>query len=445
VKEFYDFSVDIIALIGKLTPNRARRSLNPQQDIVMKLETLLNKAVKIQSDIKTKTIQITPKFAEECLKNFNNSNRPMAMGLARLYANEFLRGNWKINGEPFIFSVDSEGEEHLVSGQHRLAGLLLADKAIEKGQEWPVAQTEFDAVIIYGVQHDTADTVDTGKARNHNDVLFRDPWVDSIIPPTWNETVSKRKLWTKTLAGAARLVWLIEGGALVSSAPKFVISEMLSFLQNRHVQLGEFVSLVLDANDADADNNGLKMSLSYIAALVYVACVVEDESGEVSIDEATAETLDTFVNAVAVGSMPKGSPAHALTGYWNKLTSEPGSKDRDRDWVGPFVKACAAELNGESGLTAKDIGLTKKERDNYADFPIMFEGFHTACFERAMAAKAAKAERAESEKAEAKEESVPSAADEEVFVEEEAIAEPAAPTRVPAKRKPAKRSPQAKA
>ena len=357
----------------------------------MKLDTLFSKAAKPQTtNIKTKVACITPAFALACLKDFNNSNRPMSQGVAKLYANEMLRGQWKCNGEPIIFSIDDNDMEHLISGQHRLQGLVLAQQALEKEEVWPSAQTEWDAVIVYGVPHDTADTVDTGKTRSHSDVLFRDPWIDTVIPEGWNDKISRRKTWTKTLAGAARLVWLIEGGAVVSSAPKFLISEMLDFLQTKHDQLCGFVTMVLDANDSDAGNKGLKMSLPYLAALTYVASIYDNALTGINIDKMTLEKLDQFINQLAVGTgYEKGEPAWALAAYWNKLTAEPGSKDRDRDWVGPFVKAAKAVLEDRTGLKVSDISLSKKERDGYNDFPIMFDGYHTECFERAAAAKAA--------------------------------------------------------
>lgn len=365
----------------------------------MKLDTLLSKADKAESAIRSKVIKVNPRFAAECLKNMNNSNRPMSQGVAKLYANEMLRGQWKCNGEPLIFSIDADGNEHLISGQHRLQGLILAQKAVEKGEDWPVAQPEWDAVVISGVPHDTADTVDTGKIRTHSDVLFRDPYIDTIIPDSWNDTVAKRKLWTKTLAGAARLVWLIDGGAVVSSAPKFLISEMLIFIQHTHPELYKFVTMVLDANDADGGNKGLKMSLPYLAALCYVASIDNTKGGgtAIVIDETTADTIDGFLNTLAVGTgYEKGDPAWALTGYWNKLTAEPGSKDRDRDWVGPFIKAIKALLEDRTGLKVSDITLTAKERKEYNDFPVMLDGYHTDCFERVAAAKAAAAEQGSS-------------------------------------------------
>lgn len=371
----------------------------------MKLDTLFTRAGKVQSDIRTKTISVTSAFAAAVLDELNNSNRPMSMGVAKLYANEMLRGQWKCNGEPLIFSVDKDGVEHLISGQHRLKAVLLVKQAIvdivnQQGtiaDIWPLAQTTWDSVVVYNVPHDTADTVDTGKSRNHADVLFRDPWVDSVIPEGWNNTVARRKLWVKTLAGAARLVWLIEGGAVVSSAPKFLISEMLDFIQKKHEVIHYFITMILNANDADGDNRGLKMSLPYIAALCYVAAIYEDANGVIQINDAIADKITDFVSDMAQGvNLSKGSPQWALTAYWNALTQEKGSKDRDREWVGPFVKAVRAYLENRSGLKVSDVKLTKKEFDGYTDFPVMFDGWHTLCFERVAAAKAAATEKPQS-------------------------------------------------
>lgn len=360
----------------------------------MKLDTLLNKATKPESHIRSKVVTVTPEFATETLSNFNNSNRRMSRSLAKLYANEMLRGKWETNGEPIIFSVDDKQTEHLISGQHRLAALSFAnDEFIKDPAAWPDAQLEFDTVIIFGVAHTTADTVDTGKARSHADVLFRDEWIDSVIPAAWNNTVNRRSQWTKCLAGAARLVWLIDGGAQVSSAPKFLISEMLEFLKTKHPDLGVFVTLVLEANDG-ADNTGLKMSLPYIAALSYVASIDLCDNGDGTetavIDNAYEERFHTFITTLASGAgLVKGSPEWALAGYWNKIGSEVGSKDRDTEWVAPYVKAATAMLAEEDGLKVSDISLSAKEKTNYKDFPILFDGYHTLMFERAAAAKAA--------------------------------------------------------
>lgn len=398
----------------------------------MKLNTLFTKAKTSESSIKSRVLSMDILFATETLKNFNDSNRPMSTGLIKLYANEMLRGQWKCNGEPIIFSVDSDGKEHLISGQHRLAALLKANSDVLGGQIWDTAQLKWDAVVIYGVDHNTADTVDTGKTRNHADVLFRDAWIDDVIPESWNETIAKRKLWTRTLAGAARLVWLIEGGATVSSAPKFLISEMLMFVQIKHPGIADFVSMVLDAN-ADSDSSGLKMSLPYTAALCYLGCI-QDNNGTIEISEELTDKFDEFINQLAVGTgYAKGDPVWALTGYWNKLTGEAGSKDRDRDWVGPFIKAANLMLEGKTGVKISDIPLSAKEKNNYTDFPVMYPGYMTDCFENAASikanAKAAKEAEKNVEKAEG---------EVAIDIDEQPTQEFAPPTKPTIKRRPRK-------
>jgi len=358
----------------------------------MNLTQILSKAKKPKTEIKSTVVRVDKAFCSNVIADLNKKNRPHSKSLSALYANEMLRGKWATNGEPLIFGVDGE-ETHLVSGQHRLHALLMVHQELElKGAEkWPEAQTEIDMCIVYNVAMDTADTVDTGKSRSHADVLFRDETIDSIIPKEWNGSAAKRKTWTKTLAGAARLVWLIEGGATVSSAPKFLISEMLDFLK-KHNHLHEFVTMILDADDGDGGHGGLKMSLPYLAALCYVAALdtAWDDNELPEIDTEKSDELNVFINHLAVGSgFDKGSAQHALTGYWNQLMSQPGSKDRDREWVGPFIKAVRAFLANETNLKVNDVKLTKKESENYTDFPVMFDGWHTWCFENTASIKAA--------------------------------------------------------
>lgn len=402
----------------------------------MSLQSILSKTKKPTTGIKSTVVRVTKEFASAVLEKLNKGNRPHSSGLSKLYANEMLRGKWQTNGEPLIFGIDDEGNESLISGQHRLHALLMVHQEIEKESiGWVNAQTEIDMSIVYGVSAETADSVDTGKMRNHADVLYRHPYVDNCIPAEWNKNTNRRKAWTKALAGAARLVWLIEGGATVSSAPKFLISEMMDFLQNKHKDLHKSVTMVLNNNDGDGGFGGLKMSLPYIAALCYVACAIEneDESGftEITLDKDMFGDTDMFLSQVASGKgYDKGSAQWALSGYWNNLDAEPGSKDRDREWVGPFVKALKAFFADETGLKVSDIKLTKKEYDNYTDFPILFDGWHELCFNRAIAAKT--------------ESSTPEVIDAPEVEEEDGFGSEPETAPEPEPEKPVKRKPRAK-
>ena len=123
-----------------------------------------------------------------------------------------------------------------------------------------------------------------------------------------------------------------------------------------------------------------------------------DSDGKLHKD--TMNTLLDSVLSIAQNSVTPGSAEHALVTYWNKLFSTPGSKDRDLEIVGPFVKALNAIIIGEKTTAAK-IALTKKEQEGYAAFPPLLSGYDEACFEYAAEVKANAAKAAEEAKEQA--------------------------------------------
>jgi hypothetical protein len=345
----------------------------------MKLKTLLSRS-SVESPI-TKTYEciITAETAKELLDNFNDSNRPLSNSLAKLYANEFLRNAWAFNGESIIFAVDEEGNEKLASGQHRLKALIIANNIVAKEEDsWSDAQLEMRVVITTGVPIADVDTIDVGKTRNHADILFRNPLVDNSIPEDWNTSDARRKKWCKTLATAARLVWQRQGGKTVSSAEKFNTTEMLTFIGEQHPNLPKYVTLVLNADDGDGGVGGLKkISFAYTAGLTYLACL--DAEGEEDVE--ACDKVEMFLDQVAQNNgLKPGDAAHSITGFWNSLP--PGSKDRDTEVCGPFVKCLNALIAGERTTPSK-MKLTKKELENYRKFPILLAGWDTYCFEYA--------------------------------------------------------------
>lgn len=396
------------------------------------LRTLINRAKSNAPVTKTEEIVVDRDNVEAFL-SFNSDNRKFSKSLASQYANNFLRGVWKLNGENFIFSSenaqDELGEEvvneHIASAQHRLEGFKMAiqkyDQAVEAGtaeELYPNFQDYFTTLITTGVPHENVDLIDIGKARNHTDILFRSPVIDDMIPEAWNETPTSRNKWCKTLATAARLVWQRSGGKAVSDADKFDHKEMLDFVSDVHPRLYEFVTLVLNAIDGDGGNKGIKISPAYVAGLSYLACL--DANGKIHKDN--AEKISDFLDQVAQGVLTKGSPAHAITGFWNSLP--PGSKNRDLDVVGPFVKALNAVLEDQTANKPTSFRLTKKEKESYKEFPQLLPGWDTASFEEAVAAQlqaeADKAADAEA-KAQAKEEAKASKTKDKEVVEDDEV------------------------
>ena len=347
----------------------------------MQLKTLVTRASVDTPITKTYECVFNTETAAEVLNNFNNNNRPLSKSLAKLYANELLRGAWSFNGENIIFATTESGETELASGQHRLMAVIIATNTYEKSPgDWPDAQLELRVLVTIGVPIADVDTIDVGKVRNHSDILFRNPLIDNTIPEEWNTSDARRKKWCKTLATAARLVWQRQGGKTVSSAEKFNTTEMLTFIEESHPNLHKYVTLVLNADDGDGGNGGLKkVSFAYMAGLTYLACL--DAEGE-EVEEA-CDKVEVFLDQVAQNNgLRPGDPAHSITGFWNSLA--PGSKDRDTEVCGPLVKCLNALLADERTTPAK-LKLTKKELQNYRKQPILLDGWDTACFEYATA------------------------------------------------------------
>jgi hypothetical protein len=383
----------------------------------------------------TRECVLTIDDAAHILDNYNDTNRPLSKSLAKLYSLEFLRGEWKFNGENIIFATDSEGNEHLVSGQHRLLALIMAAERYHSSpSEWPSAQLEMRVNITTGIPLETADSVDTGKPRNHTDVLFRSELVDNHISEDWNASAAKRKKWCRTLATAARVVWQRQGGKTVSSAEKFVTSEMLLFIEQEHIDLCKFVTMVMDADAGDGGHGGLtKVSHAYMAAFCYMATLTDERV----VDEDIKDKVENFLDQVAQGTgFSSGDPAHAITGYWNSLP--PGSKDRDTEVCGPLVKCLNALIDG-SKVTPSKLKLSKKELDTYRTNPPLLTGWDTAAFEYAAEVKAEAAIAQEEAVAEAAAE----AAEDVVEVTEEAVSTvKRKPKKKAAKKKPVVLDPQ---
>ena len=333
---------------------------------------IIGKARAAEQITKSTEILVTAEVAEKLLE-FNSDNRPFSQSLAKNYANQILRGVWKFNGENFIVTVDADGNEHWTNGQHTCRAVILAQKLYNADPgAYPEAPADHQGVlsiqkvVTYGAPHEAADTTDQNKKRTNTDILFRS---GVAVPEEWNKSQAGRKKWCQTLSTAANIVWQREGGKKVSDALKFDPAEQERVVAE-NPQLQAFVTLVLNENRDDGGNGGLKISLGYIAALGYVSCL--DAEGEFC--QEAADDFKAFLSQVAQGTgYSSGDPAHAITGFWNKLP--PGSKNRDIDVVGPFIKVLNALHSGEK-ITPAKVKLTKKEWD---DRPLLV-GYDEQCY-----------------------------------------------------------------
>lgn len=97
--------------------------------------------------------KITPKYAKELLEQ-NTNNRPLKVKSIARYVHQMENGLWKENGEPII--IDTEGV--IKDGQHRLEAVIKANYT-------------YNCPIIYDVEPQVMDTIDTGSNRSLGDVL----------------------------------------------------------------------------------------------------------------------------------------------------------------------------------------------------------------------------------------------------------------------------------
>lgn len=96
---------------------------------------------------------ITPELAKEYLQKNVNNYRKLQRSRVYKYAADISRGLWRLNGEPIIFSEDGV----LKDGQHRLAAIVYANKAVKM-------------LVVRGVKKDVT-VFNVGGMRTTNQIL----------------------------------------------------------------------------------------------------------------------------------------------------------------------------------------------------------------------------------------------------------------------------------
>lgn len=111
------------------------------------------KTAQTQKSVPANVVTITPKMAEEMLGK-NVKNRNVSSRTVDAYARDMATGNWRFTGE--AIKVSRGG--NLLDGQHRLLACVKAD-------------VPFTTLIVYGLEEDAQDIMDTGRTRTVADAL----------------------------------------------------------------------------------------------------------------------------------------------------------------------------------------------------------------------------------------------------------------------------------
>lgn len=108
---------------------------------------------KSQKSIPANVVTITPEMAAELLGK-NVKNRKISKPLVESYARDMTSEKWLFTGE--AIKLSSSGK--LLDGQHRLLACIKAD-------------VPFTSLIIYELDDEAQDVLDTGRSRSVADVL----------------------------------------------------------------------------------------------------------------------------------------------------------------------------------------------------------------------------------------------------------------------------------
>jgi len=107
----------------------------------------------IHENVKIEIMRIHPDMAAEILeKNINNRN--LNFKRVNFFYNLFKSGDFIFNGDPIRISDDG----NLIDGQHRLNGLIMANKT-------------FDFLVIKGLKQNVILTIDMSANRHFSDIL----------------------------------------------------------------------------------------------------------------------------------------------------------------------------------------------------------------------------------------------------------------------------------
>lgn len=147
----------MLSVVERPAEGKAKKPIDPKYITVsesQKAALWLNDQVeKAGKNVVSIVADITPQIAAVLLER-NPANRKLKAGAVQDYSHDMKNGAWKFNGEPIIIAQDGL----LNDGQHRCAAI------IESGQT-------IKAVLVFGVERDTRDTLDQGSNRTSGDYL----------------------------------------------------------------------------------------------------------------------------------------------------------------------------------------------------------------------------------------------------------------------------------
>lgn len=314
------------------------------------------------------------KYGKKIRCSYNQTNRPYYPQLTEDWMLEILRGKWKFNGEPII--VDKYGMIH--DGQHTLIGLVLAsqewdlDKRRDKtSQKWQGIWKEepfIDKLVVLGIEADdaTVNTINTGKRRSEEDVLYRSERLKG-------KPDKDRLGLAKVLKFAVRLLWSRTSQSLASLAPRRPHSELFEFLA-RHERVWECAEFIYSENDG-TKLSPLNVAPGTAAALLYMmGCAATDADTYAMTNDQSGMDWKLWDKALTFWTeiLGKGKATEALCEALLRIPEEVGGTYGRDLRVATIIKAWNLYSDGKK-VTEEGVEVATTVNENHrselAEFP----------------------------------------------------------------------------
>ena len=238
----------------------------------------------------------------------NTKNRPLTEKWAYTIAQEHLQLRWRLNGETIVIGTTGE----VLSGQHRLIALILAEQLRQKHEHWQTNwpdEITMNCVVVFGIdeQDEVVNTLDTGKSRTLGDVLYRSELLAKYEPKV-------RRAMARACDYATRLYWHRTGASNDAFAPTKTHSEAMNFL-TVHPKFLEVVNHIVEEDEKGAVakfvSPGTAAGLCYLMA----ACASDPDQYDKTEDTLDLTNIDKardFFVMLAGGASEVGELCKAI-------------------------------------------------------------------------------------------------------------------------------------
>lgn len=202
----------------------------------------------------------------------NETNRPFTKRDADALAQEHLKSRYRgLNGMTIV--IDKYGDTQ--NGQHRLISLPLAEQLrTQQDSVWAESQPNeltMEGIVVFGVEpdEDVINTIDIGRPRSLEDILYRSPYF-------MEKDNNTRKVLCRGLSYAIREMWARTQASLNIFTIYPTPAEFIDFL-NRHRRLQSVLEFVHKMDKDQCLTRKGQLGLGYWTALTYLMGTSESD------------------------------------------------------------------------------------------------------------------------------------------------------------------------